>query len=125
MLNLTGSANITVTINGVTLTFPVITILGYYSWTRFNGASPNSIYIQHGSDLQAGSYDIDLSGKSVSYLDGNGNDCYTPTSGTLKLDVERLAFRTAFKHTGKLVNVTFGDQQPVVVLNGDYVVEYK
>lgn len=123
---ITGSADITVSIDGETSAFPATEFLGYLSWTRLNGPDAASIYLSYGHDVPAGDdQSFDLAGSAATYRDASGNDGYMPTSGELKLTVVRPEFGTSFKHSGTLDNLTFGGQTPVVVLNGTYTIESK
>ncbi|MGY2138769.1 hypothetical protein ACW9I8_19375 [Pseudomonas reactans] len=121
-----GTANITVTVDGVTLPFLVTDVYGYLSWAGIDGKSPSSIRIHYGRDLEVGTHPLDASLMMLTYQDANGNERYRPTSGQVEVTVHRPEFGTEFKHVGKLVDVKYGDQSPVIILNGTYEVgEYE
>lgn len=125
MTKVADTADITVSIDGEEKSFPVSEFLGYLSWARLNGDYPDSIYIPYGSEVPAGTHSFNLAGSLATYKDEAGNDCFTPTSGTLALTVERPEFGVLFKHSGTLVDLTFGNQSPVVVINGTYTISSK
>ena len=125
MTKVADTADITVSVDGEEKVFPVSEFLGYLSWARLNGVYPNSIYIPYGSEVPAGPHSFNLAGSLATYKDEVGNDCYSPTSGTLELTVERPEFSVAFKHSGRIVDLTFGDQSPLVVINCTYTISSK
>jgi hypothetical protein len=121
-----GKANITVTVDGVPRPFLVTEVFGYLSWTGIDGESPSGIRIHYGRDLEVGTHPFDASQMMLTYQDANGNERYRPTSGQVEVTVQRPDFGTEFKHIGKLVDVEYGDQSPVISLNGTYEVgEYE
>lgn len=125
MTKIADTADITVSIEGEEKNFPVSDFLGYLSSARLSGDYPDSIYIPYGSEVPAGTHSFDLTGTLATYKDKAGNDCYSPTSGTVELTVERPEFSVAFKHSGRIVDLTFGDQSPLVVINGTYTISSK
>ena len=123
-----GKADITVTVDDVSHSFPAIKFSGYLSWTGIDGEWPTSIRIDYGSNLAVGThtFDFEVSQKMLSYADAQGNRRHWPTSGKVEVIVQRPEFGDEFKHVGTLVDVKYGDQSPVITLNGTYEVgEYE
>lgn len=125
MGNITGAADIKVTIDGNISVFSATEFLGYLSSSRINGLGKESIYISYGHEVPSGDdQEFDLTESGATYRDTKGDDWSMPTSGKLKLTVVRSEFGDSFQHAATLVDLTFGGQTPVVVLNGKYTIKY-